>query len=608
MNLIEHLREDLPTKDPLFETLVPLLLTPTGISSAGYPYLEQAAWEQFRDTVPHLFASGARLLDLIEVLRAKLQSLEASAERDNALAVCRVVRQVVRTAAITSPTDLWLMRQVLANFSTLGLSRRLLDGEAIYPRSCREYGDSNGRLLDPDQLEADMLFLLARGVVEQYDEGFRIAGHPRVRALVEQLGALPENLPSTTTSWWRALFAGEPLAPKQLGTLSWLGFSCPAPREDVEQNHWIATPSEVETGFRLVPLVLGLRAVNATDDFGEGMILSPERLSERYPGCAMGALRILRAAGWVKSVEGGEEITALGGRGFARGPGPFGIIETYHTYMSQGVDILRRGRGDVWVSRGENVGASQDANRKTFREANDNLDQFCKATGFSYGVFIEHAIGRGEATRQRFVRSGEERIRYVGADLEDAAIDSAIAEREAGRLPQNMVFVREADIGKPELLLDALRAEGLETEGAVMMVGNGFHEVRGQTDELMVDVFRGYHEAGVLLLFTEENALSVDDLRATAWNTYHAGFKYVHEKSGQGLRPAEPRPPVKLGAPLRAAWSECASQAGYVRATGYCGRTRTVYPYTPRSGFNPSISVNHFFIPRQLADKLGLTE
>jgi hypothetical protein len=124
----------------------------------------------------------------------------------------------------------------------------------------------------------------------------------------------------------------------------------------------------------------------------------------------------------------------------------------------------------------------------------------------------------------------------------------------------------------------------------------------------MVDVFRGYHEAGVLLLFTEENALSVDDLRATAWNTYHAGFKYVHEKSGQGLRPAEPRPPVKLGAPLRAAWSECASQAGYVRATGYCGRTRTVYPYTPRSGFNPSISVNHFFIPRQLADKLGLTE
>ena len=52
MDLIARLREDLPASDPLFETLVPLLLTPTGTSSAGYPYLEQAAWEQFRDTVP----------------------------------------------------------------------------------------------------------------------------------------------------------------------------------------------------------------------------------------------------------------------------------------------------------------------------------------------------------------------------------------------------------------------------------------------------------------------------------------------------------------------------------------------------------------------------
>ena len=287
MNLIERLRQDLGSHEaePLFDVITPLLLTPTGTSSAGYPYLEQAAWERFRDSVPHLFAAGARLLDLVERSRALLQSYEADSERDSALAVCRVIRQVVRTASITSPTDLWLMRQVLANFKILGLSERLLGGEAIYPRACFEEGKD--RALDPEQLEADLLFLLARGVVEQYDEGFRMAGHPRVRALLEQLEPLPGNLPSTTTSWWKDLFAGEPLAPAQLGTLSWLGFSCPAAREDVAQNHWIATQGEVEIGFRLVPLVLGLRAVNATDDFAAGMILSPERLSERYPGCAM---------------------------------------------------------------------------------------------------------------------------------------------------------------------------------------------------------------------------------------------------------------------------------------------------------------------------------
>ena len=40
------------------------------------------------------------------------------------------------------------------------------------------------------------------------------------------------------------------------------------------------------------------------------------------------------------------------------------------------------------------------------------------------------------------------------------------------------------------------------------------------------------------LLFTEETGLADDDLRATAWKTYHVGFRWVRETSGQGLRPA----------------------------------------------------------------------
>ncbi len=40
-----------------------------------------------------------------------------------------------------------------------------------------------------------------------------------------------------------------------------------------------------------------------------------------------------------------------------------------------------------------------------------------------------------------------------------------------------------------------------------MIVGNGFHEVRGQSDSGMVEIFRGYEDAGILLLFTEESAL-----------------------------------------------------------------------------------------------------
>jgi hypothetical protein len=560
--------------------LAQVLASKAGKTSAGFPYLEPRAWELFRDRVPHLFGFGGEVI------------AQADASTSDAAAV---VRQVALTAAITAPPDLWLLRHVLGFFAELGLLARLASGEAIAPESCEVVWEGKTRTLHAVELDKDLMFLLSRGMVEQYEDSFRIAGHPRVREIFASVRPLAPTMPASTTAWWRAVFAGERIDTAADAVLSHLGRTPPR-RTDPAQNHWICDRDELELGFRLVPLVLGLRAANQTSALssaGAAVDLDPR------------AIAILDAAGWI----GDRKATALGARGFARGPGPFGIVETYHPYMGRGRDILLEGPGGVWVKRGENVGASQDANRATFEQANDALDRFCEETGFTYRVFIEHAIGRGEATRQRHARSAGDSLAYVGADLEDAAIDAAVAEQESGVLPPDMLFVRQADIGRPESLLAALREANLDANGAVMLVGNGFHEVRNQTDEGMVGVFRGYHDAGVLLLFTEENALSIDDLRATAWNTYHAGFRYVHDKSGQGLRPADPNPkPPRLGHELRAAWSTCARRAGYVRADAYSTRTRTVYPYTPKSGFNPSISVNHFFVPRPIADRLGLDQ
>jgi len=316
------------------------------------------------------------------------------------------------------------------------------------------------------------------------------------------------------------------------------------------------------------------------------------------------AQHILVASGALE--EGGWTPTPLGKRLFAKGPGPFGIIGAYHGYTTRLRQLLLEGRGNVWVERGANVAASQEANRRTFERANDSLDRFCSDTGFEFKVFIEHAVGRGEATRQRALRSGDAEIQYIGADLEEAAIAAAREERSLGHLPENMLFIAGADIGDPSAVVDFLRARGLKTEGAVMLVGNGFHEVRNQTDERMVEVFRGYHDAGLLLLFTEESALSTEDLLKTAWNTYHAGFRYVHEKSGQGLRPATTGPPPRFGKALPASWTECASRAGYVRAEPYCHRGRTIYPYAMAGRPNPAVSVSHFVVPKPLALKLGL--
>ncbi len=584
----------------LRERLLPILTQPTGTTRSGWPFLKREAWEEFRDHVPHLFRDGLRVLRCVDAIEAA----EADAE-GNLGRACQVARQIVRTAAITAPPDLWLLRHVLGFLEELGLLERLLAGDALYPSQCSVLREGVTRALDPRELEADLGFLLARGVVEQYDESYRIAGHPRVRELLERIRPVATYIPISPTSLWRSLFRGETLANSELDALIDLAVSTPRPVLHGAPNHWIASHDEVELGYRLVPLVLGLRGAERTAEFSAGTTLRAETLSQVHPLGAAGALEILTAAGWTERSGEDYSVTALGARCFKRAPGPFGIIETYHAYMAQGAEILLAGRGQVWVERGENVGASQDANRKTFKLANDALDRFCAETGFSYGVFIEHAIGRGEATRQRFGRPGGPALSYVGADLERASLDAALAEQQAGRLPQEMLFV-EADIGRPDVLLAALAGAGLDPEGAVMLVGNGFHEVRDQTDERMVEVFRGYQEAGILLLFTEENALSVDDLRATAWNTYHSGFKYLHEKSGQGLRPADPRPPVRLGRPMRAAWSACALEAGYRRAEAYCSRTRTIYPYTPPSGHNPSISVSHMFVPARIADRVGL--
>tara|TARA_R110002096_G_scaffold143328_5_gene299458 strand:+ start:115200 stop:116849 length:1650 start_codon:yes stop_codon:yes gene_type:complete len=547
---------------------------------------------------------GQRTLEANAAIRKALGS-DTNGDSENILRACKVVDQIVSTAAVTAPPSLWLARHLLGCYKSLGLLDRLLAGKAIYPDDCSISREGADQPLAGAELGIDFLFFLSLGFVEQYDDSYRIAGHPRVRRIFESVTPIAAATDPAQT--WLRLFAGESLTPPEQEELLDLGFGV-AQRTSLVQDHWLPTLSEIELGYRLVPVVIGMRAAGITEGLREGKELTSSDLSKSSPMCAAGALSILTAAGWCKRNGENYRVTKSGERGFSRGPGPFGIIHTYHPYMTKAAELLDSGSTSVWVERGENVAASQDANRGTFLRANNALDRFMEETGFPLGVFIEHAIGRGEATRQRYERSANAHIRFVGADLEDAAIDAAIEEQTAGNLPDNMVFVRQADIGKPELLLTAMADAGIDSQGAVMIVGNGFHEIRNQTDESMKEVFRGYCDAGILLLFTEENALAIDDIRQTAWNTYHAAFKYVHEKSGQGLRPADPRQGVRLGRGLRAAWSECAQAGGYVRAESYCEKTRTIYPYTPTNGINPSISVNHFFVPRDIAIALGITE
>lgn len=582
VNIIQETCEPLGSNTT--EALVKILMAPSSVGKAGFPVIQEDSFQHFLDRVPHLLRDGQRLVEILERLEKKLgESDELSGESlENILRGTNVLKRVTLTTGVTAPSDLWLLRQVLSTFDELGLGE-LISTKKWFSRP--EFAKTHG--LDPVQLKHDLKFLLSRGYLENRGEEYKISGCIQARNVFEKCKALPSDIPRNIIQNIVEVLRGE-VSQLVERFLEYEDTDKPVPG-------WVAGVQEVEVGYRLLPIILAVRYLDAnrgmkagTDMANSGLLFSDSMI------------KVLHSAGAVKS---NGQITQMGERMFTRGPGPYGIIHAYHAYMTHHQKVLRGNREGFWVARGENVAASQDANSKSFKQINDSIDTFCKKYNFKYDVYVEHAVGQGEATRQRFERNGEEHIQYFGADLEDAAIDKSVENQKRGKLPQNMQFVRKADIGKPEILIDGIRNEKAETENAVMVVGNGFHEVRDQTNEKMIEVFSEYAKAGIIICFTEESGLLDEDLLFTGWNTYHAGFRYVHEISGQGLRPAIDS---EEGENARFSWKKCATYGGYRVLEEFTTRTRTIYPNPKKDGYNPAISVNYFCIPETLAKKLGI--
>ncbi len=582
----DHLKEKL-ADNALLATheqaanLIAVAIGGSSLSSSGYPFIVQESFRLFVDKVPHLFRDGQRILDWVDRLDEVVEASDLTEDDETCLKRTRkVLRNMVFTAGVTAPPDLWLIRQVLSVHVALGLRDAYLNEALTAGQLAERFG------VDEERLAMDLHFLYSRGYLEIVD-GTYSASSIGERTLAD----VQEFDPGWRTDITALVIARLRGLPKDDGMLdNWLKFEM----EPESSPCWIANLFQIELGYRLLPLVLALRACELTPKLKMGVTFA------EYVTNSNEAMSHLLNLGGL--IDDAGVVTRLGARVFQRGPGPFGIIGAYHSYLNHLEALLRKEPVGSWVSRGENVAASQDANRKTFLAANDAIDAFCDTYGFSYKVIIEHAVGRGEATRQRYERDKDQNLLYFGADLEDAAIDEAIKQQGLGFLPKNMRFIRNADIGKPYLVTDQLANWGVASDGAIMLVGNGFHEVRGQTNEQMKQVFKGYQEAGIFLVFTEESALSDQDLLNTAWNTYHAGFRYVHELSGQGLRPAH----AGDNRNKRWSWPRCARKAGYVILSELSHRTRTIYPFKKKSQLNPSISVTYFCVPEKWADQLGI--
>jgi hypothetical protein len=538
---------------PATQALISCVSSGSAEGPDGFPRIPETSFQNFRDYVPHLFARGSEVLGWLDQLEGSLAGetgLEEEGRRPVAGAV-QALRTMVQTAAVTAPPDLWLMRQILAAHARTGLLERLEAGEEVSPPEGR--------------VSYDLQFLWSRGLLEYSPGGYvrspssPIPLHPGWESpdefRTDLAGLLCEGFKGSLSSKDESLIERWLEIPKSS--------SIPP-----SSSAWLAGPREMETGYRLLPTVLGLHSSGALNGLKAGSSLPDLRW--RGP---VGEL--LTEAGLLES----GLMNGLGTRVLKKGPGIFGIIGAYHTYMSS---------DDPWVERGKNIAASRDANRASFEAAVEIIG----AAGLRPMVVIEHALGLGIGIQSFLKKFGGQGMTFVGADYEEAALEGARREQAAGRLPPGMEFV-QADIGRPAMLLDFLKGKGIDPRGAVMIVGNGFHEARGKSDEEMVALLRLYREAGIIVVFTEESGLTGAQIRAAAWNTYHAGFRYTHQISGQ--RPKPPWPMDPPGAIL--SWLECFERAGYRVPREYRRGTRTIFPCDLPEARNPPISVTFLCMP-----------
>ncbi len=548
---------------PQWPVLLALVSSLTDISPAGFPRITAPAFQQFIDHVPHLFSQGNELIGWLDQLENILQHQQPFDEKvtQSVQRASKVLRTMIFTASITAPPDLWLLRQVLATFKDLDILESINAGKLIHPVS---YAAQHG--LDAKQLKIDLDFLYGRGYLDKtrYDCYIKTSG--RAAEVLEKVDHLPSQYRRNMTEELLQWFQGKQSAERQNLLQSWF-----QQRRYDSGSHsgWIANMRDIEDGYRLTPLVLALKATQQLEGLQLGQIFRPTHWTPEMA-------ELFDSTGLTH--EG--RLTALGHRMLSRGSGPFGIIETYHPYTNRHHALLQAEVEKPHVVRAANIAASREANRKTFRTAVQQLHKL----DYRPRVVIEHALGLGVAIQEFVKVFGEEGIQFVGADYENTALDGARAVHQAGELPAKMDFY-QADIADPQALIDQMREDGIDPRGAVMIVGNGFHEAR-KDDEDFVKVIRTYALAGIIPVFIEESALTPKQHRTSAWNTYNSAFNWVHEVSGQRLRAPWPYEPPHH----RLSWQEALEQGGYSIIHELSVNTRPMLPYAAPPTQNPPIS------------------
>lgn len=566
---------------PHHEKLIDIITAPNSKDKDGFPIITPESFKLFRDKVPHLFVNGLAVLEWIDdvslqVGENKKQDPVAYASIENGL---NALRTLVRTPATTAPPALWLARQILATHKRLGTLDALIkagDKGLNVEIFARESA------LEPKQMVIDLDFLHQLGYLDKKSNGNYSVANFDVVALFEAIQDIPAHLRFDHATVLQKFFEGSATETEKGLLEDW--FRLPQ-MDSPAISLWRGSVADMELSYYLLPLVIALKAT------GNYKKIINDLFDESYSSIPF---KILMNAGFID--EGG--LTSLGEKVFDQGVGAYGIVGAYHTYLEgdKHEDLLRNPNASKHVNRGPNVVASEIGNRKTFSTAAKSIAKYEKDRGRKFDVVIEHAAGGSVGIEEYIKASGSEGRIFVAADLEDDALKLTRKKIKEGKLPDSIVQVQPADIGRAEQLLNVLKAKGIDTKNAVMIVGNGFHEARGKTDAEMVALKKAYREAGITLVYTEEIRLTSDQIRETGFNTYHAPFLWAHDTSGQVLRMIVPANSRKSGE--RMSWQASDTLAGFKLLAPYMNRTRRIMPVADENdASNPSISVTFFAVP-----------
>src|SRR5262249_21003158 len=171
--------------------LIHVLTAKTSISSSGYPYISENSFRLFLQQFPHLFKAGERLLVWLARIEVRLQRAKhfSVAEVESVQRAVKVLHNIVQSAAICAPPDLWVLKHVLSVHRQIGLTEIFLSGQRI------DAVDLASRFgLDAQHLSFDLSFLHSRGLLRLHAGHYRIETTSQAKKAFQSVQSIPAEM------------------------------------------------------------------------------------------------------------------------------------------------------------------------------------------------------------------------------------------------------------------------------------------------------------------------------------------------------------------------------------------------------------------------------